>query len=330
MELPEALFRIWKEDSIQVGPWEDIEYNGKIPRVSCYFPRGLSILVPLIPATNYILSPIYAAGVDDVQIGVTGKVKRGESPIAAIKREIAEETGLYLAHEQVPFYHHDITTSYLIPFGYTRAIPYTYKYSESEDRKDKRVAALIFASLDQLRDYLGKKDHIKLIEDDPVVGMAAIRADVVASLTKSIPTLDCPQKIKKHYAPVPTTEKASNIVYSQYLNKRAKQFNMWEDNWNYALTLATNLGYFNNIYTWQEFLCSPLVNHIYDNLRKNINAKLKAQVEKITGINANVLINRKCNDIRYVAPTLRLLQTIKELPNIYTIEYPSDLIYNLL
>lgn len=63
--------------------------------VSDYFPAPMATALydPSIPKNSYIICPLYTAG--DAQIGITGGLHKDEEAIVGMKREMAEETGMY-------------------------------------------------------------------------------------------------------------------------------------------------------------------------------------------------------------------------------------------
>jgi len=159
-------------------------------RQSIYFPDIMKdVLRQLLSSshikyTDYILCPLYRQG--DFQIGITGTVKKTETDIDALSREMGEELGIFphevYIHEKQTFINNKTKTNFDFSVFSTN-IKKTGNLADTEEGKivsneqdllDK-VGCFIYGEETDIISYLNSPKIFTYKSSDNIVGVCGIK-----------------------------------------------------------------------------------------------------------------------------------------------------------
>ena len=214
--------RFFDEDNYYHVSYNNLE---RVSGISTYLTPCTAncILNHIIPKDNFVICPIYKNG-RDFQIGVTGGIRPGEYPYAAIVREAAEEVGILL-----PVYIDEVDG--LLSFGElspkmrseekcwllsldkgkSKVVPKKYNeknvYPEAVYKRDEngypveittgKVGVIIHGNSDSVTRYLGARQIYRLKDTDDIIGVVALPVHIAQSYVRQELIQDARQELRR-------------------------------------------------------------------------------------------------------------------------------------
>lgn len=151
-------------------------------KISKYRPDIIADLLLLAMASHankYVLCPVYGKGtrVTDIQIGITGKTKKGESFPQGLRREVHEESGVLVPLNIGARLGYTVGKTdfrgYIIPFKKCQIATYLPD-SKGRDDRNSRVACLIVCDKDDVDELLHIEEFARPWGNDGIIGFGFI------------------------------------------------------------------------------------------------------------------------------------------------------------